>query len=89
MDEGRPVAPAVGRGCGECLVGGDRVEERIAASEPVGGEAAPAVVAGGFDQVGAEGIGLDVAEDRQEVVVVLDDGALELALLAHVWGPST
>ena len=46
----------------------------------MGGEAAPAVVAGGFDHAGAEGVGLDVAEDRQEVVVVLDDGALEPAL---------
>ena len=66
--------------CGERLVDGDRVEERVAASEPVGGEAAPAVVACGFDHAGAEGVGLDVAEDRQEVVVVLDDGALESTL---------
>jgi len=46
----------------------------------VGGEAAPAVVASRFDHAGAEGVGLDVAEDGQEVVVDLDDGALEPTL---------
>jgi hypothetical protein len=46
----------------------------------VGGEATPAVIAGGFDHPGAEGVRFDVAQDRQEMVVVLDDGALEPAL---------
>lgn len=41
------------------------------------GEAAPGVVTGRRDSPGPEGVGLDIADDRQEVVVVLDDGALE------------
>ena len=43
----------------------------------MGGEATPAVVARPGHDPGAEGVGLDVAEDGEQVVVILDHRALE------------
>ncbi len=43
-------------------------------------EAAPAAVVGGLGHAGAEGVGLDEAEDGKQGVVVLDDGTLEPSL---------
>ncbi len=67
---GRLVAAKVGpfRGRGQQGVG-----EPLA----VGRVARPAMVGRVGDHPGAEGIGLDVAEDGPEMGIVLDDGALE------------
>ena len=71
---------AGGRSLREVLVFGQWVQQLIRLAQAVAGEAAPAVVARRFDHAGAEGVGLDVAEDRQQMVVVLNDGALEPTL---------
>ena len=74
VDELGPDAATFGRVVGQCFVGDNRVDEAGRSRQAMLGEAAPGVVAGAGDEAGAEGVGLDVAQDGQQVVVVLDDG---------------
>ena len=80
VDKLGPDAASLGRVARQLLVGDHGIKEPRRSGLAVLGEAAPGVIARVGDEMGAEGVGLDVPQDRQQVVVVLDDGALEAAL---------
>ena len=77
---GPPPLPTLGLGPTQLVPLGERAQQRIVVAQPVVREAGPPVLGQIGDHPRSERVRLDVAQDDQQVHVVLDHRALKSAL---------
>lgn len=82
-----PLALANGRIRRELLVGQQPVQQVVRLAQAMRSITAPGIFLGPFDDSRPERVGFDVAQDRQQVVVTLDDRTFEPSLPDVAAGP--
>src|SRR5580704_10517648 len=80
MDIGRPTSLAHSRISRQGHVGRYGIEQVVGLPQAMTSETAPAIVARLFDHIGAQRVGFNIPQHRQQVIVVLNHGALESPL---------